>query len=315
MKTYTCTVCGETKIEKIEAAGHSYEAVVTDPTCTEKDYTTYTCSACGDSYTADETEATGHNYEAVITKATYTAQGYTTYTCTHCGDSYEADYTAVKVIDGTDGNLSTKTTVQELTTVPDGLKNLYSSVDALVSDLIKRVIAVGTGYTKDNALMYDVVLQYSTDGGKTWITATVDNFPADGITVTLPYPDGTDASYEFTVLHMFTVDSDRLGITAGDTESPTVTKTDDGLVFTLTGLSPVAVSWKAVTTSTTETDTSSQTDTTTESTDTSGTSASSTTSAQTGDNSQMMLWLVLLLLSGVGAAGIAIYNTKRRCSR
>ena len=40
---------------------HDYTAVVTDPTCTEKGYTTYTC-ACGDSYVADEVEAAGHNY-------------------------------------------------------------------------------------------------------------------------------------------------------------------------------------------------------------------------------------------------------------
>ena len=40
---------------------HSYEAVVTDPTCTEAGYTTYTCT-CGDSYVADETEALGHSY-------------------------------------------------------------------------------------------------------------------------------------------------------------------------------------------------------------------------------------------------------------
>ncbi|MCD8347769.1 MAG: cadherin-like beta sandwich domain-containing protein, partial [Lachnospiraceae bacterium] len=37
----------------VPAAAHSYEAVVTEPTCTEKGYTTYTCSICGDSYTAD----------------------------------------------------------------------------------------------------------------------------------------------------------------------------------------------------------------------------------------------------------------------
>ena len=40
---------------------HSYEAVVTAPTCTEAGYTTYTC-ACGDSYVDDETAATGHSF-------------------------------------------------------------------------------------------------------------------------------------------------------------------------------------------------------------------------------------------------------------
>ena len=54
-----CTVCGT---ELAAALGHSHEAVVTAPTCTEAGYTTYTC-ACGDTYTGDETEALGHTYE------------------------------------------------------------------------------------------------------------------------------------------------------------------------------------------------------------------------------------------------------------
>ena len=41
---------------------HSYTSIVTEPTCTEKGYTTYTC-ACGDTYTADEVAALGHKYE------------------------------------------------------------------------------------------------------------------------------------------------------------------------------------------------------------------------------------------------------------
>ncbi len=60
----------------------------------------------------------------------------------------------------------------------------------------------------------------------------------------------------------------------------------------------------------------------TESTDTESSADSETTttedvsvvtiSAETGDNSLVVLWLLLLLVSGVGVAGIAIYNTKRR---
>lgn len=41
--------------------GHSYEAVVTAPTCTKAGYTTYTC-ACGDTYTEAGEAALGHNY-------------------------------------------------------------------------------------------------------------------------------------------------------------------------------------------------------------------------------------------------------------
>ena len=107
--TYTCSICGDNYTEAgVAAAGHSYadgfcgtcgapdpdyeahehkyEAVVTDPTCTETGYTTYTC-ACGDTYTADEVPATGHSYDAVVTDPTCTVDGYTTYTCA-CGDNY-----------------------------------------------------------------------------------------------------------------------------------------------------------------------------------------------------------------------------------
>ena len=74
-------------------SAHTYESVVTNPTCTEGGYTTYTCSICGDTYTADATEALGHDYQAVVTAPTCTEGGYTTYTCSRCQDSYTADAT------------------------------------------------------------------------------------------------------------------------------------------------------------------------------------------------------------------------------
>ena len=89
-----CSVCNEVlkAQETVPATGHSYNKVVTEPTCTEKGYTTYTCSVCGDTYVADYVDALGHKYNAVVTKPTCTEKGYTTYTCSVCGDSYVADY-------------------------------------------------------------------------------------------------------------------------------------------------------------------------------------------------------------------------------
>ena len=76
----------------VNPLGHTHEAVVTAPTCTENGFTTYTC-ACGDSYVADVVAALGHSYESVVTAPTCTAEGYTTYTC-HCGDVYIAEQVA-----------------------------------------------------------------------------------------------------------------------------------------------------------------------------------------------------------------------------
>ena len=56
--------------------GHSYDAVVTDATCTEQGYTTHTCSVCGDSYVDSYTNALGHDYVDGI--------------CTRCGAEDES---------------------------------------------------------------------------------------------------------------------------------------------------------------------------------------------------------------------------------
>ena len=77
-----------TEIMKCE---HTYEAVVTEPTCTDGGYTTYTCSKCGYSYKGDVVAETGHSCDQVVTPPTCTAGGYTTYTCTVCGYSYMGD--------------------------------------------------------------------------------------------------------------------------------------------------------------------------------------------------------------------------------
>ena len=69
----------------VEAHEHSYTAVVTPPTCTEKGYTTHTC-ACGDSYVDTYVDALGHSWDSgkVTKPATETEDGVRTYTCTRC---------------------------------------------------------------------------------------------------------------------------------------------------------------------------------------------------------------------------------------
>ncbi|MBE6984604.1 MAG: hypothetical protein E7434_03115, partial [Ruminococcaceae bacterium] len=101
---YKCSVCsklftdsaGQNQKEAsyfvITAPGHSYDAVVTAPTCTAKGYTTYTCSACGHSYVGDEKAALNHDYVATVTAPTCEAQGYTTHDCSRCDASYVDSY-------------------------------------------------------------------------------------------------------------------------------------------------------------------------------------------------------------------------------
>lgn len=112
IRTYACTVCGETKTEAIakkEDTGgsggsgsgsrgdygeritshiHSYSSTVTKPaTCTDNGIRTYTCS-CGATY-METIPATGHSYTAKVTvEPTNTAEGVITYTCEICKHSY-----------------------------------------------------------------------------------------------------------------------------------------------------------------------------------------------------------------------------------
>lgn len=57
--------------EEEEQCEHTYDSVVTDPTCTQKGYTTHTCEKCGDSYKDSYVNATGHHYVNNV--------------CEHCG--------------------------------------------------------------------------------------------------------------------------------------------------------------------------------------------------------------------------------------
>ncbi len=131
----------------------------------------------------------------------------------------------------------------DLTEVPAGLANTAFNTLEKIKAEQQRVLALLLGQDpRGNIVHYDVKLQLSPDGGKTWVDATEENFPKSGLTVTLPYPSGTGKdSHNFVVSHMFTA-----GNKAGTTETPAVTKTADGIRFTVTGLSPVSVAWSAI---------------------------------------------------------------------
>ena len=86
----------------VEAHEHSYTAVVTPPTCTEKGYTTHTC-ACGDSYVDTYVDALGHAWDSgtVTKQPTATETGVRTYTCTRCNETKTETIPATGSVDVT----------------------------------------------------------------------------------------------------------------------------------------------------------------------------------------------------------------------
>lgn len=120
----------------------------------------------------------------------------------------------------------------------------YNTVEKIENKLTETIVS-NEGYIADNTALYDIELVTSEDGGQTWVPVTAENFPAEGIVVTLPYPEGTNAAdYDFTVVHMF--DEDVNGHKAGEVETPEVTEGENGISFRLTGTSPVMVGYKKV---------------------------------------------------------------------
>ena len=103
------SACGGCNGEERERHKHEYIRVVTEPTCTAKGYSTYTCE-CGSKYVTDYTDPLGHDYDGdkclrcgwirhdhIYTKtevaATCTEGGYTRGVCDVCGATYTAYYT------------------------------------------------------------------------------------------------------------------------------------------------------------------------------------------------------------------------------
>lgn len=138
--------CGKVETMTIEAPGHTYEAVITAPTCEYQGYTSYTCS-CGDYYISNYVSRLEHNYsDAVVTAPTCTEKGYTTHICV-CGRRYVDTYTEPRHTDETKDNICDNC----LNQMP-GLYNIYGQMITTWDSLVN---VFGMDVTKDyNFLSY-----------------------------------------------------------------------------------------------------------------------------------------------------------------
>lgn len=150
-----------------------------------------------------------------------------------------------------------------------------------------------------NTVFMDVTLTVLMSDGSSR-AATAADLTDGKITILLPYPDAVKANYDkydFVVAHMVTMAG--CGKAVGTVEFPAVTKTADGLRVTLTGLSPVAISWAEKTSSTRHY--------------TGGTTTGKVNSSNTGDDSQMTIWLGSAVMAA--AAVVVLTYKKKRASK
>ena len=264
VSTRTCTVCGEAKETKdIPALGHKAGTVY----AMDKDSHWLTCTVCG----------------AVLTKETHTyVQGVQ---CV-CG--------LMKTNDSTVKKVEVKADVSSI--VADNEK--LNTPEKVKSTLQLEISRENNAITEKNTVMMEVTLTVTENGVSR--PATKDDLTGGRITVLLPYPSevaGDYRSYSFTVAHLVTMAG--CGKDVGTVEFPAAVMTADGLLVTLTGLSPVAISY------------------TERSSGGSGGSGSTTvvkpTSANTADDSQMTIWMGSAILAA--AAVVVLTQKKKRASK
>ena len=216
--------------------------------------------------------------------------------------------------DGGQYRLEAETGISE---VPEALKSIekLNTPGKIETEMKLAVQRKTSGILPENVVVYDVQLLINVNGTG-WVPATEENFPAGGITVTLPYPSGTGKdTHDFTVAHMLTRDMN--GLKAGDVEYPSVTKTDGGVQFRVYSLSPISIGWKTVKASAPDTDTGNK-DSGNGSgggSHSSGSPVTQASSAPTGDDSPILLYAVLLAAAAAGIAAVVVKEKKKNRNR
>ena len=214
----------------------------------------------------------------------------------------------IRISDSTEMSLN----IGAITRVPDSFLNIerLNTPEKIVSEMKVKLLEKADGITEANMAVYDVELLINVNG-LGWKKATKEDFPSEGLVITLPYPAGTGKnSHDFSVVHMFTEDMN--GFHAGDVEYPAVTKTDNGITFRVYGLSPIAVGWKAANTFAVNGNASagnpSGGDNSPSVTDN---SVSRSGNPATGDNTPIMPYVWTVLASFCGLVGLYVSGRKK----
>ena len=143
---------------------------------------------------------------------------------------------------GTLFKLDTQPVSEAFAGYPESIRTEYGDAAGLESALREEMAKLGV--RAENMAVYDVKLLFSLDNGVTWTEATAENFPAAGVTVKLPYPQGTGRySHTFTLRHLIT-DPLETGKTVGELETMDITLEEDGVRFTADCLSPFILGWE-----------------------------------------------------------------------
>lgn len=127
--------------------------------------------------------------------------------------------------------------------VPGGLMS-YPSLDTpgeIEKSLVKAVMKEGVRQTY--ADVHDLTLLRKRTDDANWEQVEMDDIPVEGLTVSIPYPEGiTKKAYTAVVAYLYPCDME--WEEAGKIVYPEVTETKKGIRFTIPESGAVAVGWK-----------------------------------------------------------------------
>lgn len=299
-----CTRCGAVEVQTLPAAGHKFGEWTTtkEPTCTETGTEKRTCSVCS----KEETRVIAALGHTPGTKVSVDKNDHWNI-CEVCHQPVnKTEHTYVNGIQcvcgvrkGAEGDADTtikRVVVSDEITFALEDNDKLNTPDKVKAELQLQITLKNSKSNKDNTVFMDVSLLVFENNG--WRPATKEDLTVGKITVLLPYPEAVAAKYgqyNFTVAHMVAMAD--CGLDVGTVEFPAVTKTASGLLVTLTGLSPVAISWTESTNHYYYNPTA---------------TPDKTDSANTADDSQMVLWLGSAVLA---AAAVVVLTRKKRVSK
>ena len=133
---------------------------------------------------------------------------------------------------------------ERISRVPVVLLPQYKNPEEFEGWMIKELVE-HKGVSQSYITTYDLTLMSRGEGETDWQRAGAGQVPENGLTITLPYPEGiTKDQYIGIVSYIYPEDMN--GVEAGTQIYLEVEMTDEGIRFVIPGPGPIAVGWKDV---------------------------------------------------------------------
>ena len=297
-----CTDCNKPIVDGtvIPKTPHNYNDKVVAPTCTEKGYTIHTCKDCADKLIDTYTDALGHKVvEWNVTKeATAEESGTKTGKCTVCGEEITAE--TGKLISKVEGDsakveaVGDTTLYENIILKTDKMGDKLSDTDK--ADMQTKIEALKLAVENIKmAEIFDISLFLRDTDASGNPIQDLKYEPNGKIRITMEVPEAIFKNFKNVKLLHFLDD--------GTVEEVEYTLDGSKAVFEADSLSYFAFAGTPVVTDTGITNDNG----------TKNENNGQSSSPKTGDSSNPIVWIAVLLVSALTVGTVSVYNRKKNC--